>query len=734
MKNRTSISLKALLITVMGTVIIVLFITIISLFYSQNSSISLKVAKEFGAVATSNIIGELEAYFVNAENALDSLYNIARSDIFEVTDPNYWYDVMSGFLESDVNINALYMADFNGNFYMAKRMVDNSISKRYVYRTESKIVSEWIHQNKENRFIFPEYSESSLEQGYDPRKRPWYQNANASNIKWTEPYIFFSDKILGITGTRKVNVDGFEGVISIDISLSYLADFIVQLPFSNIGATLISDNNDNIIAYHDIFLNNRSTLQQRTTNRASGIQLFKVDDYAVSSEIKYMLYNLSQRREQQVDQLDKKSIVRILTDILFPSSSLNSLGNININSNTFTDIFSYEGSKYIYTSVNMNTFNGIDWNLIFVLEDTTLVGDFYNTLKLGIVLLTIMFIIALVLYSRLTQNISDKIGDISDLMGGIISLQLDNSYKDNQSKMKVTEIKNIGEVYNRVIKSLSSFKKFVPQEVIVDSIQKNTEISLRMEHKKNISILFSDIVSFTSITENFSPLQLSDALSIYFTEMCNVIADQNGIIDKFIGDAIMALFGVFDENENHAEQACLAALKMQLAHKIINEKIASLSGIRFATRIGVNSGHALVGVLGSVQKFNFSVLGDTVNVTSRLEGLNKEYSTKILISETTKSMLGPEFKYKALEAVQLKGKKEFTSVYQLFGYVKQGSSIEEESSDSTVSDTIEKTIEENSYGLGISDPIDALLREDEGEVSHEYDTLYFDSDEILDAK
>ena len=702
---RVPLSLKTILITVMGIVITFLFIIIVSLFYKQNADISLKVAQEFSSVVTTNVLNELEDYFVNAEDALQTLYTIAHNDIFDVKDSDNWYDVMSSLLVADEKINALYVADFNGNFYMSKRMKDNSISKRHVARKNSKIISKWKHENRYNRFIFPEYSEMSLEEGYDPRKRSWYKNSKTTEITWTDPYVFFSDKILGITGTRRIKLKNFEGVISIDISLSYLNDFLKQLPFSNVGALLISDHKDNVIAYHDIFLD--SKLQKQNLNYE--LSLIKTNEYVLSNEIKYMLDNYSKMKDD-IPSLKRKSIIRILTDILFPSAIINSLGSININFHTSNKLFFYNNKRYIYTYSNLYSFKGVNWNLIFVIEDTTLVGDFYNTLKLGIVLLTIMFIIALILYSKLIQKISDKIGLISNLMRKIVTLKLDNAYKDTQSKLRVKEVENIGEVYNRVIKSLISFKKFVPQEVIIDSIQKNTEIVLRMENKKNISILFSDIISFTSITEKFSPLQLSDALSIYFTEMCSAITNQNGIIDKFIGDAIMALFGVFDENQNHAEQACLAALKMQVAHKIVNEKIAALSGIRFATRIGINSGQALAGVLGSTQKFNFSVLGDTVNVTSRLESLNKEYSTKILISEMTKNMLSPCFKYRALDSVQLKGKEEFTNVYQLYGYTKPQEDIQDEIKDDNNSNNneilIEKTID---YNNDSNDSIDALL-------------------------
>ena len=138
--------------------------------------------------------------------------------------------------------------------------------------------------------------------------------------------------------------------------------------------------------------------------------------------------------------------------------------------------------------------------------------------------------------------------------------------------------------------------------------------------------------------------------------MTQIILAHTGLVDKFIGDSVMAFWGAPLDQPDHAYKACLAALDMQ-----------SVDIGNFYTRIGVNTGEVIVGNMGSDTRFDYTVLGDTVNTTSRLEGLNKEYKTKILISESTYKLVKDRIRAKQIDIVTVRGKTKAIKVYELIG-------------------------------------------------------------------
>ncbi len=180
--------------------------------------------------------------------------------------------------------------------------------------------------------------------------------------------------------------------------------------------------------------------------------------------------------------------------------------------------------------------------------------------------------------------------------------------------------------------SLRSFSYYVPRDLVRAMLQSGQEAALQGQTRR-MTVYFSDIEGMTSIAaETMAPDELVQLLSRYFDEMTQVIAAQGGTVDKFIGDAIMAFWGAPALTADHAARACEAALRSQrkLAELRSAADAAGLANIR--ARIGIATGDVLVGNVGSHDRFNYTVMGDTVNLASRLEGLNKLYGTRILIS------------------------------------------------------------------------------------------------------
>ena len=185
--------------------------------------------------------------------------------------------------------------------------------------------------------------------------------------------------------------------------------------------------------------------------------------------------------------------------------------------------------------------------------------------------------------------------------------------------------------------------------------------------KREISVLFSDVKGFTTISEALSPGDLVRLLNDYLTRQSEKVLDQDGVIDKFIGDAVMAFFGDPVLYPDHALRACTAALRCLEALKD-TDPIAHELGLEGLTnRIGINSGSAIVGNMGSAKRFNYTCMGDTVNLSSRLEGANKAFGSKILLGPLTYEQAKDRIVAKPLARVQVVGKNEPVAVYELVG-------------------------------------------------------------------
>jgi len=209
-----------------------------------------------------------------------------------------------------------------------------------------------------------------------------------------------------------------------------------------------------------------------------------------------------------------------------------------------------------------------------------------------------------------------------------------------------------------------AFSLYVPSE-LVSEIVKHPELLRLGGERREITILFSDIRNFTTISEQLDPEVLTHLLNAYFSRMTREIFGEGGTLDKFIGDAIMALFGAPLPFEDHASRACRAALRMTQALQEIIPEWKKAGVENFNIGIGLNTGLAIVGNLGSEERFDYTAIGDAVNLASRLEGLCKIYKVSIICSEYTVEKAGKDFFWRELDYVVVKGKVKPIRIYEL---------------------------------------------------------------------
>jgi adenylate cyclase len=181
---------------------------------------------------------------------------------------------------------------------------------------------------------------------------------------------------------------------------------------------------------------------------------------------------------------------------------------------------------------------------------------------------------------------------------------------------------------------------------------------------RNVTIFFSDLAGFSSISEALAPPELVHFMNEYLSAMTDIIQEQGGFVDKYIGDAIVAVFGAPLDDPNHAENAISAALRCRDRLHKFNREPAEWQRFTLRQRIGLNSGDALVGNIGSRQRFNYTVMGDTVNVASRLEGANKYFGTTIMAAKSTFEGAAAGFAWRELHSIRVQGRDEPVSIYE----------------------------------------------------------------------
>jgi len=212
----------------------------------------------------------------------------------------------------------------------------------------------------------------------------------------------------------------------------------------------------------------------------------------------------------------------------------------------------------------------------------------------------------------------------------------------------------------------NAFSRYLSADVIKQIIDNPDRLNLGGE-KKELTAVFTDIKGFSTISEQLDPTDLVKLLNQYLTAMSDTILDLKGTIDQYEGDAIIAFFGAPIEQFDHAYRACLSAVRMKRMERDLNERFMEngMSPSPLQTRVGINTGEMVVGNMGTLQKMDYTIMGNSVNLAARLEGVNKQYGTWILMSEQTRNAAGESFATRQLDRVRVVGIHEPVRLYEL---------------------------------------------------------------------
>jgi adenylate cyclase len=206
------------------------------------------------------------------------------------------------------------------------------------------------------------------------------------------------------------------------------------------------------------------------------------------------------------------------------------------------------------------------------------------------------------------------------------------------------------------------FGRHATEEVVEDALRRGLKLG---GEERDVTILFCDIRNFTGLAEKLQPNEVVDLLNDYFAEMVGVISKNGGTLNKFIGDGILAIFGAPVSHSNDAERAVRTALEMMGKLEEFNRRQAEKGGVELRIGVGINTGRVVVGNVGSIERMEYTAIGDAVNLASRLDELNKELGTSVLISHDTYQQIKGIIHTRELQPVKVKGKEERVRVYEV---------------------------------------------------------------------
>lgn len=268
----------------------------------------------------------------------------------------------------------------------------------------------------------------------------------------------------------------------------------------------------------------------------------------------------------------------------------------------------------------------------------------------------IVILWAILFLSRYSYDVWRTVVDIFLLFlaGGIVTYPVTFTYRFFVVDRDIRRLQN-------------NFWHYIDPQVVQKIADQGEEIHLGGE-RRVLSVLFSDIAGFTTISESMNPQELFYLMTSYLSNMTDILIGRGGTLDKYIGDAVMGFFWAPLSYEDHAIRAADTAIHMRTLLPKFNEDLVQHGIKPIDFRVGISTGEVMVGNIGSHDRFNYTVLGDTVNLASRLEGTGKEYDVHIIISESTKKLLWPLYLTRELDTIAVKWKTEWVKIYELVGY------------------------------------------------------------------
>jgi adenylate cyclase len=463
----------------------------------------------------------------------------------------------------------------------------------------------WSYYDAELKLL---HSEQVADRGYDPRLRPWYRGALAAQrLSWTDLFVYDPTGDPGIAVAEPVYEDSGElvGVIGADLSLGIFSSFLSDLKIGSVGRALLLNEKGRVI------------LPYRSTD----------PDTLRAIELAPRIFERFQHTQS--------------SDFIFRDRGRRHLAAVHPMPITFER----------------------NWFIVLTDPIADAFGPLLRTQNQALLISVIILALASLFILYFAHTIALPILALAREIRKIQHFDLSSQTRVTSD---IAEIKAMDTSIDAMRSAIRSFSRYVPKEVVKTLVSNSHPIALGGDNKELV-VFFSDITGFTSIAEPLSPEAITELLTDYFSILTGKILATQGTIDKYTGDGIMAFWGAPTPVAEPAAAACLTALSAQHEIALFNRRQQSKGAPILPTKMGIGLGQAMVGNIGTPDRMNYTALGDIVNTVARLQSLNQTYGTRIIVGQKAVQAAGPAFLFRPLDHVEIKGKREKFTIFELVG-------------------------------------------------------------------
>ncbi|NOD47252.1 MULTISPECIES: adenylate/guanylate cyclase domain-containing protein [unclassified Ruegeria] len=614
--------------------LLTLFVTamLVAILYFGNKQLAIETAKEQMAAARAQSVEDMLTVIRGAGNVVSSA-SVFLSNFPEQASSLVGLDVLYSQIQGNEHYYGLYFAaEQSGDFYQNINIPSNwqtfgpdqrpvpegidrvqrIISERADMRVETYY---WTNDSAPPRPFLSRATE------YDPRSRPWYIGAiEQSEIFITPLYLFESTGSLGVTFSKSVfdNSGKLVGVVALDMTMTALSQILNDIRIGDHGLAFMMDRQGRLLAY--------------TSTRSDG----GASRY-VSSNPDELTEMTNDIIASAVDQWQVKR--QEFFNFVPPATAQNHLAYIA----PIPEIF------------------GAQPTLGLTVPEEEFVGGIERTTARALQFGGLAMVVAVAFTFFVARLLSKSLGRVTTEARKVSNFELGDELN---LKSNIQEVAELESAIASMKAGLSSFGAYVPKELVRSIVSKAERIRVG-GNSREVTLMFADLQGFSSRSEGLEPEVLMPALSEYFEVMETEISSNLGTVDKYIGDAIMALWNAPLDDPEHPNNACRAALACLRAEEHLNSGQGTSPLRPLHTRFGLHTGPVVVGNVGSHSRLQYTALGAAVNFASRLEGLNKVYGTRILVSEAVAFHAKSEFLLREIDVVVPFGTSKPSRIYEL---------------------------------------------------------------------
>ena len=582
-------------------------------FYSRDAVITLskKITTEISSKTNSRITD----FFVLPDVQEKILSHLVGTSNF-ISQEDRLLRLLWEFAQALPDVESIVLADEYGNYLQAR--LHPELATRVINRNLQPPIEIKTIRDENYRILS---SEKKVNPEFDHRTRDWYKQAREIlGTRWSEPYIANTTKQTVVSGTHAIYLEKkFVGVVNLNIPLSELSEFMGSQQVSEHGIAFIVNTSGDLIGYPD------KNLIKVKDNTNGNWRLGKIND-------------LSQNWiKEGWDHYQKEK----------------------------NDSFSYSagGNTYLASFTQLSEPSLSSWRIGVIIPESDVTAVVDKTLVIALSVAGAIFLLSLYPLLWFARRLSNPIKELVEQTHQLRDFRLDNIRVVDSP---IIEMNTLSNSIVSAAQGLKAFQKYIPAELVRQLMSTGDAIEVGGE-SRYLTMLFSDLQNFSTLSESTPSRELLLRVSGYFEIFVKAINEEKGYVDKFIGDAVMAFWGAPLLEHHHAYHACVAAIKAQRRMKIFNEGLLKEEKPELIVRIGLHSDAVLVGNVGSDEKLSYTVMGDGVNIASRLEGVNKDYGTTICVSHSLFKEAGERLWVRPIDLIQVKGRKGEFLIYELMG-------------------------------------------------------------------